>query len=214
MNTPLKSRAVIQRVDKKQYEKAVGEVTTLFKRYKHISMEIAEIALSVISTLPFGMKAGKHIYTVKNFAKDTGINQSSLESWICDYRNVHIKLTKKQKKDPPNRNMTRRIIKEAGTRANSSTVRETFERLKKQDKEEPELRQLEHDLRNIHSTRFRVQSSWVLKSMDQEKIRELHSVIKLLNKLLNDHFKGLPKTTAMDIDAAHKKIKQVINRGQ
>ena len=82
---------VTTKVTIEKWNKSVSLAKELLERNKRRQIDIAKIALQVCE-ITWGGRSQVGCYTMKRFANETGINESTLSNWICVYRTVYEKL--------------------------------------------------------------------------------------------------------------------------
>lgn len=163
-----------------QYKDAVSKGRLLVNQAKDIHYKIAEAAIEVCDLTIGGDVKGR--YTLKGYANDIGMNHSTLQTWVREYKNVVSKLPKTEK---PNRVAVREVL--ANTKKGDDIIkayRKSCDNLNC-----PDASLLIEDCKRLASISFRVGHGWDLKKMDQEKLKRVLILTNTISGNLMKHFK-------------------------
>lgn len=76
----------------KKWKENIEEAKTIIGAKNYSQMEIARLCLEVCEITRGGNSKSDGFFTIKRFAKESGITAKTLSAWVCVYRNVYKKL--------------------------------------------------------------------------------------------------------------------------
>ncbi len=166
------------KVTKQQYNAAVNKGKFLATQAKNIYYQLAETALSVCDVSVGGQ--GK--YSLNKYAKDVGVNHSSLQTWVREYKNVVSKLSKKET-EKLDRSAVREVLARSNKDTSKKDIKELYSKAKK-ERETPEDLQLVEDCKRMKNIVFHVRDSWALNRMNKERLLELSEYSSIICKAI------------------------------
>lgn len=160
----------------------VNKIKDLEDKIHIYEVDIVKIALEVCDIKRGG--CAHHLYTIRDFAKDIGMNSKTLQNWVSAYRNVVPKLKSPDiitKKDWSSVRKTNRMTSSSNTR---EEVQEVYR--KYQEEEKPFIGEFRNTVCAAKNLRHLLRNR-DMKIIDNNKWIELMEILDNNSDSINDY---------------------------
>ena len=169
-------------------EKLIKKVKRLLLQREKLKYEIAKLTIQIFG---YNNRNGSRIgYNLKKFAKDIGVNHSTLTTWRREYFLVLSKIQIEDNK------VSRKALENTLKKVKTSTKKEVVNQIYKAEikKLTVEDYQLDEYIKRLKNVEFGICYTLDLNQLDFSKLNKVHLIVKNIDKKLNEFNNGNYKT--------------------